>query len=218
MSGGGARLARTTLTVATVLALILSTACTERERTPSSDDADEHHVHPAAPAADAPSGHSIFHLASTWRNQRGEEVPLSVLEGRVQVLAMVYTHCEAACPRIIADMHRIRSQLSGMAAKPGSIGFVLVSIDPERDTPERLATFARESRLDDWVLLQGEDESVRELAAVLGVRYRRISETDFTHSNLISVIGPEGVVLHQQVGLGVDPDETIAVVEAAVGG
>ena len=39
----------------------------------------------------------------------------------------------------------------------------------------------------------------------LGVRYKRDTRGDYDHSNVISILDPEGVVHHQQVGLGEDP-------------
>ena len=123
---------------------------------------------------------------------------------------MVYTHCEHACPRIIADMKSLRARLGDVGDR---VGYALVSIDPERDDVERLRAFAEKTGLGEgWTLLRGPEGSVRELAAVLGVRYRRVSELDFLHSNLLSVLDPAGVVIHRQVGLGVDPTESATVI------
>ena len=51
---------------------------------------------------------------------------------------------------------------------------------------------------------------MREFANVLAVKYKEISPIDFSHSNIISVFNPEGELIHQQEGLGVDNNETIA--------
>ncbi|NIQ52455.1 MAG: SCO family protein, partial [Gammaproteobacteria bacterium] len=55
------------------------------------------------------------------------------LAGRVRVVAMVYTSCAYACPRIMLDMKRIEAELGPEYRE--DVGFVIVSIDPERDTP-----------------------------------------------------------------------------------
>jgi protein SCO1/2 len=60
--------------------------------------------------------------------------------------------------------------------------------------------------------MRADEGSVRELAAVLGIRYRRVSDEDFIHSNVISVLDSEGVLVHRQVGLGVDPEESAAAI------
>lgn len=145
-----------------------------------------------------PSGESIYNVSSTWKNRKNKEIQLSDLRGKVQVVAMVYTHCEFACPRILTDMKRVRQGLSDHARK--NTNFVIISIDPERDTPERLSKFAEENDLEsgDWTLLNGTQDDILEIAALLGVRYKRISETDFTHSNMITVLNSEGEIVHQR--------------------
>jgi protein SCO1 len=170
-----------------------------------------HDPHEALPA-DGPADFSIYHAMSTWIDQRGERRPLDSLAGRVQVVGMVYTHCAYACPRMILDMKRIEGALE----PEQDVGFVIVSIDPERDTPERLAEYARGARLDPdrWTLLHGEEGDILELAALLGVQYRRMANGEFVHSNLLTVLDPAGQVAHRQMGLGTDPDRTVEVIRA----
>ena len=72
--------------------------------------------------------------------------------------------------------------------------------------------FAAEQHLSpDWRLLRGSKEQVRELAATLDFKYRKISPDQYAHSNVITVLGSDGVVVHQQTGLSTDPGETVAV-------
>jgi protein SCO1 len=170
-----------------------------------------HDPHEALPA-DAPADFSIYHATSTWIDQRGERRPLDSLAGRVQVVGMVYTSCAYACPRMILDMKRIEGALE----PDQDVGFVIVSIDPERDTPERLAEYAMGARLDPdrWTLLHGDAGDILELAALLGVQYRRMADGEFVHSNLLTVLDPKGQVAHRQMGLGTDPDRTLEVIRA----
>ncbi len=112
-----------------------------------------------------------------------------------------------ACPRLVADMRNIHD----LTANSKDLKYVLVSIDPTNDTPERLKSFAEENEMtgSKWVFLQGTEETVREFANILAVRYNQINPVDFSHSNIISVFDKEGVLQHQQEGLGVDYAETI---------
>lgn len=177
-----------------------------------------HDAHGGRPdlGADEPSDFSIYHAGSFWTDQSGTERQLESLRGKVRVVAMVYTSCAYACPRIIMDMKRIEGEIP-----PGSrddVGFVLVTIDPERDTPERLATFARGSRLDQrWTLLTGTEDDILELAALLGVQYRETAPGEFVHSNLITVLDADGRVVHRQLGLGTDPAATLTVIQGLAG-
>lgn len=178
----------------------------------TSEPADAHAHHRSLPAGDALTGESLYLLPSAWTNQLGVDRRWRDFSGRVVVLAMVYSHCDNACPRIIADMRRIRHGLGDQADVPV---FVLASIDSDRDTVEHLHKFGQETGLNElgWELLRAPEGTVRELAAVLGVQYRRVSETDFTHSNIITVLGTNGEIAHRQQGLGVEPDATIAAIE-----
>lgn len=157
---------------------------------------------PDRPAADF----SVYDVGGDWRDQTGAVAPLAGLRGQPRVIAMIYTHCSAACPIALANMKRIESEVPG-------VRFVLVSIDPERDTPGALAMFARQHELSGkrWTLLNGNDDDVRALAAVLGIRYRRISAGALAHSNALTLVDASGAIIHQQLGF----DGTSATIRAA---
>ena len=147
---------------------------------------------------------SVYDLGSTWRDQRGAARTLASLRGRPRAVAMVYTHCTSSCPLVIGELRRVAAE--------SRAGVVLVSLDPERDTPARLAAYAAEHGLDAsrWTLLSGSDDDVRDLAAALGVRYRRTSPDELAHSNAITLLDASGAVAHQQLTLA-GTAETISV-------
>ncbi|MDO7171094.1 SCO family protein [Mariniflexile sp. AS56] len=155
------------------------------------------------------SEESIFNLTSKWNTEEGKTIQLKDLKGKTLVMVMIYTSCKAACPRLAADMRYIESTIPDEKIK--NIQFVLVSIDPETDTPEKLKAFAKENGMQNnqWTFLQGSVSGVREFANVLSVKYKEISPIDFSHSNIISVFNTQGELIHQQEGLGVDNKETI---------
>tara|TARA_R110002049_G_scaffold307773_2_gene509427 strand:- start:13163 stop:13879 length:717 start_codon:yes stop_codon:yes gene_type:complete len=155
---------------------------------------------------------SIFNLTSAWHTEEDEAIQLEDLKGKTLVMVMIYTSCKAACPRLVADMRHIEEQIPKENIK--DLNFVLVSIDPKTDTPERLKAFAKENLMDgdQWTFLQGTESGVREFANVLAMKYKQISPIDFSHSNIISVFNPKGELIHQQEGLGVDNKETVAVI------
>jgi protein SCO1/2 len=152
---------------------------------------------------------SIYNLPSKWTNQNGQNIEMKDLRGKVLVMVMIYTSCKSACPRLVADMRNIESRLQENIK--GNVKLVLVSIDPEVDTPERLKAFSVENKMetDQWIFLRSTEENTREFAAVLAVNYKKVSPMDFSHSNIISVFNAEGELAYQQEGLGVNSDETI---------
>jgi len=164
--------------------------------------------------ADEISEESIFNLTSKWTDQNNRTIELKELKGDVLVVVMIYTSCTAACPRLVADMRNIRKDVG----ESDNVNYILVSIDPETDTPKRLKEFAIENFMDDehWTFLNGSVEDVREFANVLSMKYKSISPLDFSHSNIISVFNQGGELQFQQEGLGVDNKEIVATVKGLV--
>jgi len=190
------------------LPLLLAAACGRAHApAPAAGDA-------SLPERAEASDFSVYELDTPWKDQDGQTRTLESLEGKVRVLAMVYTHCTHTCPQIIIDFKQLEARLT--PAERADAGFVLVSLDPARDTPERLREFAAETRLDParWTLLTGTDESVREIAALLGIRYRAEAAGEISHSNAYLVLDREGRIVHRQDGLG-DPTETLAAIRSA---
>lgn len=153
---------------------------------------------------------SIFNLTTNWNTEEGSAIQLNELKGKTLVMVMIYTTCKAACPRLVADMRNIEKQIPELNLE--NVQFVMVSIDPETDTPKKLKEFAIENQMngEQWTFLQGSVTGVREFANVLAVKYKEISPMDFSHSNIISVFNTEGELVHQQEGLGVDNKETVS--------
>jgi protein SCO1/2 len=156
---------------------------------------------------------SVFDLDARFRDQAGRERTLASLGGRPQVIAMVYTRCAHTCPRILIELKRVEARL-----RPDErAGFTLVSLDPARDTPERLAQYAADVRLDSarWTLLTADENTVRETAAILGIRYRPESTGEYSHANAYLVLDSEGRVVHRETALGRGPGATVAALRAA---
>lgn len=74
--------------------------------------------------------------------QDGEKVNFSaeLQDGRVAVLSFIYTTCTAVCPMTSQTIFKLQGKLGGDLDK---VHLVSVSIDPEQDTPERLAAYAK---------------------------------------------------------------------------
>lgn len=151
---------------------------------------------------DALGDGSLHDLDMSWRDQDGRARTIAGLGGRPLVVAMVYTTCAHTCPLILADLKQLEGALT--PAQREGMTFVLVSLDPEHDTPAQLNRFASDSRLDParWTLLTGTDTDVRMLAAALGVRYRPGADGEIAHSNALTIVDADGAIAYQQRGVG----------------
>lgn len=155
------------------------------------------------------SDKSIYQLQGTWIDQNNRTIQLGKFQGKKVVLAMFFASCTYACPIILNDMQKIEKSLSN--EKLANTQFVLLSIDPERDSPEKLLHYAKGKNLDlrRWSLLTGKNDGILELAALLGFKFRKDANGDFSHTNMITLLNEKGEIAFQLIGLNQDIKEII---------
>ncbi len=107
----------------------------------------------------------------TLTNQDGQPFRLSDLRGKVALFFFGYTHCPDICPTTLAEFKRVKALLGDDA---GRVAFVFVSVDGERDTPERLTNYVRAFD-PQFIGLTGDDAALRPIARDFGVFYQRVS-------------------------------------------
>ncbi|MDA0667651.1 MAG: SCO family protein [Planctomycetota bacterium] len=159
---------------------------------------------------------SLYQIEDQWTDQTNTARTLGDFRGEVVITAMVFTHCQYACPLILQDLRGIQAQIP--KDKQSDIRWLLVSMDSDRDTPEVLADYAAKNDLDpdSWTLLHGDDFAVRTIAAVLGVNYVKDSRGNFSHSNIITVLNRDGSVAYKLEGLNADSTACVQAVLEAV--
>ena len=129
-------------------------------------------------------------------DQTGRDVDQSVFEGQWDVVFFGFATCPDICPITLRVLRDAQQQLeeSGADTLPR---IVLVSVDPERDTPEVLAEYMQ-SFGDNSLAVTGELEQLRTLTSALGIFFekRYLDEEFYTvdHSSVVLVIDPEGNV------------------------
>jgi protein SCO1/2 len=93
-------------------------------------------------------------------DQSGRPFGTKDLDGRVWVASFIFSRCASICPNITAKMAKIQSRTKQLEPAFHLVSF---SVDPEYDSPERLAEYARlhhaSPRL--WTFLTGPDEAVK---------------------------------------------------------
>lgn len=146
-------------------------------------------------------GDSLYQLPVEAVDQTGASSTLHAHRGHPVVVSMFYAHCPVACPMLIQDVKRFEDEL-----EPGAradLRVVLVSLDPERDTPEVLAEAMDKHVLDAarWTLLRTPPDAVREVAAALGIRYRRAPDGEMNHSSILTLLDRQGVPVARVEGL-----------------
>ncbi len=145
-------------------------------------------------------GASIFQLESEWKNQKGETAKLASLRGSPRIVVMLFTRCDTACPLIVEDLKEIVKDID--AKQVAKIDVSIFSLDSFRETPESLSAFSVKRKLPShWGLYVSSADAVAELAASLGVRYKRLPSGDFIHSNIIYFLNSNGEIVAQKEGI-----------------
>jgi len=110
----------------------------------------------------APADPAEFGALPDFRlvDQRGREVTRASLLGRPLVLGALFTTCTGPCPSIARGLEWLQGELAGTDCR-----LVVVSVDPELDTPEVLARYAERMHADPerWLLLTGSEADAHAL-------------------------------------------------------
>lgn len=164
---------------------------------------------PSAPASSDASpplfAGSIYDLPVVVKDQDGNDAPIDVFRGHPVLVTMFYSRCPSACPVLTTDLKRIDQRLPDPLRD--RVRVLMVSFDAANDTPAALLRYARERNLDTarWKLANASEESARDLAAALGIRYRKLDNGAFYHTSAIVLLDEQGRPKARVEGLGQDP-------------
>lgn len=143
-------------------------------------------------------------------NQRGKRMRLSDLKGRALVMFFGYTFCPDVCPATLARVREVRAALPPEDA--ARFTGVLVSVDPARDTPERLGQYV-EFFDPAFLGLTGSEDELEDIARRYGAQFM-IPEGQpkdsylVNHSTVAYLIDPLGYV--RALYYGDEPVDAIA--------
>ena len=153
---------------------------------------------------------SVYQLPVQLTDQDGARFQWASRRGKVQLVSMFYTSCQYICPLIVDSGKAVERQLA--PAERERLGILLVSMDPKRDTPAALMSIVDKRKLDRarWTLASPAPADVREVAGVLGIRYRELADGEFNHSSAMVLLDAQGRELARTEKLGSVPDPVFA--------
>lgn len=137
----------------------------------------------------------------TLTSQDGKRVALKDLRGKALVLTFIYTECKDICPVLPQIIGRTDSHLT--PAERQRTRFVGISIDPRRDTPEKLRGFMQGHNLSPqrWTLLTGSLKEASQVADAYGIVAKPDVQGDIVHNAVYVLIDPQGRLRHEFHGL-----------------
>jgi len=171
----------------------------------------QHMISAAAPL----STDSIYHSSVELTDQDGRPFELASLRGSLVLASMFYSSCTSVCPVLIAQLQRIVDTLP--EATRAQTHVLLVSLDPKRDSIEKLKQLSERHKIDDphWHFVRADSDGVRELSALLGIRYRELPDGDISHSQVITLLDRSGVIRKRAENPGNDPGQLLTAMAEA---
>lgn len=131
----------------------------------------------------------------TLIDQDGQPFDTRSLQGRWHILFFGFTACPDICPTTLSDMRRLFGQLPSDTRE--RLQLVLITADPERDTPQQLKTYLDYYRAG-FSGLTGEMEQLQQLSRALGLPFVPANETQgdysVSHSGNLALVGPNGTL------------------------
>jgi protein SCO1/2 len=135
----------------------------------------------------------------------GNTVTEQNFRGHITLLYFGFTGCGSQCPLTLARLTSVIKALGEDAAK---IHILLVSIDPEHDTPEKLRQYISAFDPNHMAGLIGNEQTISALAKSYRIAYRPdLLSADSPHGNAVYIFDKIGKA--RLVALPTDPDETL---------
>lgn len=145
---------------------------------------------------------SVYHLQASVEDQDGHISGLDRYKGKPVLVTMFYASCPHVCPMLMSTIMQTEARLS--TEELAELRVLTISIDPERDTPDKLLETLERHSADSsrWSLVRPEPGDVRTIAGVFGIKYKQLPDGEFNHTTKIILLDREGVQVASTSQLG----------------
>jgi protein SCO1/2 len=105
------------------------------------------------------------------KDQDGAAFGSANLRGKVALVTFVYTNCPTVCPTLTAQMRRLQDEFKRDGTFSQRVAFVSMTVDPKRDTPEKLKAYATQFGVDfaGWTWITGGQAQLEPIWQAYGV-------------------------------------------------
>ena len=145
---------------------------------------------------------SVYNLQVPVEDQFGEITGLDRYKGQPVLITMFYASCPHVCPMLISTIKLTESKLSD--EERADLRVLTISIDPKRDTPEKLRETIERHSVDAtrWSMVRPDPGDLRTIAGVFGVKYKQLPDGEFSHTTRIILLDREGTQVASTEQLG----------------
>lgn len=158
---------------------------------------------------------SIYQLKVSLEDQSGTRVGLNHYQGQPTIVSMFYASCPHVCPLIISTIKLTEGVLNEQ--QRSELRVLMISVDPERDTPEILLDTLQRHVVDAnrWSMTRPEADDLRTIAGVLGVKYKQLPDGEFNHNSKLILLDSTGKPVAHTSQIGRLDETFVEAVKAA---
>ena len=145
---------------------------------------------------------TLYHTIPSWsfQNQYGDTINSDSYKGKIHVVDFFFSHCPTICPAMTMNMVKLQK-----SAKDLNIGFVSFTVDPQKDSSERLLWYQDAFGIngDNWNLLTGNQSLIYQLGVngfLVPNQEDALAPGGFLHSEKMMLIDAKSRIRGYYVG------------------
>ncbi|MDO9624131.1 MAG: SCO family protein [Pseudomonas sp.] len=135
---------------------------------------------------------SLYGLPMPLTDAQGVRFDWREMAGQPLLVTMFYGDCASACPVLMESLQRTIAELQ---PEEGGLKVLMVSLNPQHDTPASLAHMSHMHQLDERffrLAVAADDGQTRALAAVLKIKYRALDNGEISHNTRVTLLNAQG--------------------------
>ncbi|WP_300654054.1 SCO family protein [Pseudomonas sp.] len=152
---------------------------------------------------------SLYGLAMPLTDAQGEHFDWREMAGKPLLVTMFYGDCASACPVLMQSLQRTIAELQ---PEQGTLRVLMVSLNPQHDTPASLAHLSHMHQLDQRffrLAVAADEGQTRAMAAVLKIKYRALDNGEISHNTRVTLLNASGQVIANSTLLKPTADQAL---------
>lgn len=157
----------------------------------------------------------------------GKPFSLKNYKGKVLILTYGYTHCPHVCPTILAYLKQVETELNKKGLK-GKYKIIFISVDPKKDTLERVRKYKKEHGFEDFVFVIGKKEDLEKVwkdykiyvkdKGIMTMKQGNMimKHRMIDHTAKVTIIDKNGNIIEEFLGMYLPVDSIVKDVEKLV--
>ena len=152
---------------------------------------------------------SLYGLPMPLTDAQGTHFDWREMAGQPLLVTMFYGDCASACPVLMQSLQRTIAELK---PEEGALKVLMVSLNPQHDTPTSLAHMSHMHQLDERffrLAVAADEKQTRALAATLKIKYRALDNGEISHNTRVTLLNAQGQAIASSTLLKPTADQAL---------